>query len=44
MENHIFDTYKNYVMPHGKNMLKIESDMNMATMRAYPSSKYTLPH
>ena len=44
MLNHIFDTYKNYVMPHGKNMFKTEYDMDMATICAYPSSKYALPH
>ena len=27
-------------MPHGKNMFKIEYDMDMAKMCAYPSSKY----
>ena len=40
MVNHIFDTYKNYFMPHGKNIFKTEYDMDMAKMCAYPSSKY----
>ena len=39
LENIIFDTYKNSVMPHGKNIVKTESDTNMATVCAYPSSK-----
>ena len=32
MANHLFETYKNYVMPHGKHMFKTASDMAMATM------------
>ena len=30
-------------MPYGKNMFKTEYDMAMATICAYPSSKYALP-
>ena len=40
MENFIFETYKNYGMPHGKHLSKTASDMEMETMCAYPSSKY----
>ena len=36
MSNSIFETYKNMIMPHGKNMFKIASDMAMTTMCAYP--------
>ena len=40
MANNIFDTYTNYLMKHGKHMFKLASDMAMATMFAYPPSKY----
>ena len=43
-ENHLFETYKNTVMPHGKHIFQIAFEMSMATMCAYPSSKYALPH
>ena len=29
MSNELFDTYENSVMPHGKNMFRIASDMAM---------------
>ena len=35
MSNRLFDTYKNYVMPHGKHKFQIESNMAMAKMCAY---------
>ena len=44
MGNHLFETYKHYLMSHGKNMIKIESDIDMATLWAYPPSEYALPH
>ena len=44
MTNYVFDTYKNSVMPHGKHMLKTAYGMDVATMCAYKSSKYALPH
>ena len=44
MANRIFKTYKNSVMPHGKHIPKTSSGMTMATMCAYPSSTYALPH
>ena len=44
ISNHVFETCKNYVMPHGKHMFKTSYDMAMATMCIYPSSKYSFPH
>ena len=44
MANCLFDTYKNSVMPHGKYMFQTASDMAMAKMCSYPTSKYALPH
>ena len=44
MSNHVFETSKNSVMPHRKNMFKTAYDIAMATMCAYPPSKYSLPH
>ena len=44
MTNRIFKTYKHSVMPHGKHIPKTASGMTMATMCAYPSSTYALPH
>ena len=35
MTNHIFEAYKNYIMPHGNNMFKTTSDMAMEIMCAY---------
>ena len=34
-DNHIFETNKNYFMPHGKYVSKKSSDMAMETMCAY---------
>ena len=36
MANPVFDTYKNSVIPHVKDMSKRASDMDMETMCAYP--------
>ena len=44
MTNSLFETYKNSVMKHGKNIFQIESDIEMATMCEYPPSKYALQH
>ena len=44
MVNRLFETYKNSVMPYGNHMFHTESDIAMATMCEYPSSKYELPH
>ena len=32
----LFETYKNYVMPHGNHMFQTESDMARAKMCAHP--------
>ena len=37
MDNYIFETYNNYIMPHGNNMFKTAYDMDMTTICAYPS-------
>ena len=44
MANCLFETYEIYVMPYGKHMFQIASDMANATMCAYPSSNYYLTH
>ena len=44
ISNLLFDTYKSSVKTHGKHILKTAYDMDMATMRAYPSFKYALPN
>ena len=44
IENCLFETYKIYVMPNGKHTFQISSDMSTATICAYPSSNYVLPH
>ena len=44
MDNSLFEPYKNSFMPHGKHMFQTASRMAMSTMRAYPSSYYSLPH
>ena len=43
-ENHIYTTYKNTVMPHGRHIYAKASDMENSTMCAYPYSDYALPH
>ena len=35
MANRLFETYKNYVMPHGNHMFQTESGMSMETMCKY---------
>ena len=42
--NFLFETYKNSVIPHGKNIFKAASGMYMATICAYSSSNYALPY
>ena len=44
MNNRIFETYKNSVMPHGRYIYATESDMAMATMCTYPPSQHALPN
>ena len=36
MVNCLFETYKNYGMPHGNHIFKTEPDTDMATMFAHP--------
>ena len=42
--NRLFETYKNYVIPHGCHIYATESDMAMTTICAYPPSQHALPH
>ena len=42
MTNQLFETCKNYVMPHGKNIFQTEYDTDIEKICAYPSSKYAL--
>ena len=44
MANSLFDICTNTVMPHENHMFQTASDMAMAKMCAYTSSKYALPH
>ena len=41
--NHIYKTYKNTAMPHGRHIYAIVSDMAKATMCAYIQSDNALP-
>ena len=41
-ENHIYETYKNTVMPHGRHIYAKVSDMAKAKMFAYPYSDHAL--
>ena len=43
-ENIIFETYKNFLMPHGFHSCQTEYDMNIDTMWAYPLSQHSLPY
>ena len=42
--HHIYETYKNIVMPHGRHICSKSSDMENSTMCTYPKSEHTLPH
>ena len=42
--HHIYERYKNTVMPHGRHIYAKESDMENATMCTYTKSYHTLPH
>ena len=44
MANHIFETYKNSLMPHGHHIYATASDMAMAKVCAYPLYQNTFPH
>ena len=42
--HHIYTTYKNTVMPHGRHIYAKASDMENTTMCAYPYADDALPH
>ena len=42
--HHIYETYKNTVMPHGSHICAKASDMEKATMYTYPQSDHTISH
>ena len=42
--HHIYEKYKNTVMPHGRHIYAQASDMAKATMCTYPQSDHALPH
>ena len=42
--NHIYETYKNTVMPHGRHIYAKSYYISKATMCAYPQSDHALPH
>ena len=42
--NRLFETYNIFIIPHGKNIFQAAYDMSTATMFAYTSSNYALPH
>ena len=44
MDNWLFETYKNSVMPHGNHSYQTESDMAMETICEYPPYQHTLSH
>ena len=44
MSNHLFNTYENSVMSHGKHIFETAYDMAMVEMCEYPSSKYEISH
>ena len=42
--HHIYETYKNTVIPHGLHIYAKASDMAESTMCTYPQSDHALPH
>ena len=42
--HHIYETYKNTVMPHGHHIYAKSSDMEKAKICTYPQSTHALPH
>ena len=42
--NHIYETYKHIVMPHGSHFYDKASDMENVTMCIYCQSDHALPH
>ena len=41
--HHIYETYKNIVMPHGRHIYAKSPDMEKSTMRTYPQYYHALP-
>ena len=44
MANHLFETYKNSLMPHAHHIYATPSDMAMDTVCAYPPYHNAFPH
>ena len=42
--HHIYTTYKNTVMPHGRHIYAKSYDIEKATMCTYPQSGHAIPH
>ena len=42
--NHIFETYNNYLTPHGCHIHKMAPAMATTTMCTFPSAQHDLPH
>ena len=42
--NRLFETYKNFVMPHGHHIYATAADMAMATLCAYPKPQHSLSY
>ena len=42
--NHIYETYKNTVMPYGRHIFAKAYDMAKTTMCSYPQSDHVLPN
>ena len=42
--HHIYETYKNTVMPHGRHIYAKAYDMEQVTMCTYSQSDHALPH
>ena len=42
--HHIYETYKNTVIPHGRHIYAKASGIEKATMSPYPQSDRELPH
>ena len=44
LESHIYETYKNAVIPYGHHIYITASDMDIDTMCDFPPYKHALPH
>ena len=44
MDNYLFETYQNSAMSHGFHIYETASDMDMAKICAYSSSKHAFPY